>query len=112
MILLCRDSYEQKKKSALFLMQLKEERLISQAAINDVVTGCKEVFAHTISHLKAGISEKLSQSGIDSTTGSEFLGIFEGVTDPFIGLESAYLQDKFITDELGCIVSYLNLGTL
>ena len=39
-----RDANEQKKKSCLFL-QLKEERLLTQAALNDVVVGCKEVLS-------------------------------------------------------------------
>lgn len=50
--LLGRDADQQKKKSILFLMQLKEERLLTQAAINDVVAGCKEVFVHTLCRLK------------------------------------------------------------
>lgn len=40
------DSLEQQKKRSLFLLQLKEERLVLQAAINDVVKGCKAVFEH------------------------------------------------------------------
>lgn len=99
------DAYEQKKKSILFLMQLKEERLLTQAAVNDVVSGCKEVFEHTLCHLKAGVSEKLSKAGIDSSDIDGLDSVFSDMSDPFKGLESAYLQDKFISEELGCIVS-------
>ena len=63
--LLHRDNFEQKKKSMLFLMQLKEDRFLTQSAVSDVVSGCKEVFKHTLSHLRAGISSKLSEAGID-----------------------------------------------
>lgn len=38
-----RDAYEQMKKSSLFLMHLKEERLLTQAGVNDVIA---EVFHH------------------------------------------------------------------
>ncbi len=103
--LLCRDADVQKKKSSLFLMQLKEERMLSQVAINDVLTGCKEVFQHTICRLRAGMSQKLSEAGIDSTEISGFDSVFNEITDPFFGLETVYLQDKFISQELGCIVS-------
>ena len=102
--LLHRDAREQMKKSMLFLMQLKEERLVTQAAINDVVVGCKEVFTHTLCRIKAAISGKLSQSEIGSSC-DEICSIFDDMSDPFTGLESVYLQDKFITEELGCIVS-------
>ena len=60
-----RDAAEQKKKSALFLLQLKEERMITQAAINDVVSGCREVFYYTMNRFKAGIDLRLARSGIE-----------------------------------------------
>ena len=103
--LLHRDTQEQMKKSCLFLMQLKEERLLTQAAVNDVVSGCQEVFQHTLGHLRAGVSQKLSQSGIDFNGITGLGDVFADMSDPFVGLESVYLQDKFISKELGCIVS-------
>ena len=102
--LLHRDMYQQKKKSCLFLMQLKEERLLSQAAINDVVSGCKEVFQHTLGHLRAGVSHTLSNSGSNFNDITGLDSVFD-VSDPFVGLESVYLQDTFISQELRCIVS-------
>ena len=99
------DSFEQRKKSSLFLLQLKEERVITQAAINDVVKGCKEVFTHTVNCIKAGVKHKLSISGIDPSDISGLDDLFSDVSDPFNGLETAYLQDKFVAQELGYVVS-------
>ncbi len=104
-VLLHKDGTEQKKKSVLFLMQLKEERLLTQAAVDDVVSGCKEVLGYTLSHIKAGVSRSLSKSGINFEDIDGLDDVFSDVSDPFVGLESAYLQDKFISQELGCIVS-------
>lgn len=70
-----------------------------------MIAGCKDVFEHTVCHLKAAISHKLSDSGFDTSVIDGLDDIFEGATDPFSGLESQYLQEKFITQELGCIVS-------
>lgn len=103
--LLGTDSFEQKKKSMLFLMHLKEERLMSQSAINDVVSGMKEVFEHSLGRLKAGVSRKLSKIGIDMEGIDGLSNIFQDTCHPFKGLESAYLQDKFISQDLECIVS-------
>lgn len=103
--LLGRDVHEQMKKSSLFLLQLKEERLLTQAAVNDVVRGCREVFKHTVYHLKAGVSHTLAQSGIDPSDIEGLDGVFTELDDPFVGLETSYLQDKFILQELQCIVS-------
>lgn len=103
--LLHTDHLEQ-QKSSLFLLQLKEERVISQA---DVVRGCKEVFEHTIGRLKAGVKHKLSLSGIDPSEVSGLDDLFSSVNGPFDGIETAYLQDKFVADNLGCIVSVFAL---
>ena len=99
------DSLEQRRKSSLFLFQLKEERCVLQAAINDVVKGCKSVFEHTLCRVKAGVKHKLSQSGIDPSDVEGLEDIFSEVIDPFDGLETAYLQDKFISGNLSYIVS-------
>ena len=104
-LLLHRGVHEQQKKSSLFLMQLKEERMLTQAAVNDIVSDFSEVFTHTVQHLKAGVSQKLVQFGIDLKDVDGLDGVFD-VSDPFSGLESAYLQDKFISKELNCILSF------
>ena len=105
--LLHRDGYEQKKKSSLFLLKLKEERMLTQVALNDVVSGCREVFQHTVCRLKAGVSHSFAQYGVESTCIDEIDSVFDEACDPFAELETAYLQDKFIAQELGCIVSLL-----
>ena len=103
--LLCKDIQEQKKKSCLFLMQLKENRMVTQATVNDVVSGFKEVFKRTVSHIKAAVSEKLARSGSNMENINGLNSVFEEISDPFLGLETPYLQDKFISQELHCVVS-------
>lgn len=102
--LLNRDAHEMKKKSTLFLMKLKEERLLTQAAVNDVVSGCKEMFKYYLDNVRAGVSRKLSLAGINSSDVDGLDSIFDDTSNPFVGLETAYFQDKFISQELGCIV--------
>lgn len=104
--LLHRDGYKQKKKTSLFLLQLKEEQMLSQVALNDVVKGCQEVFRCTVSRLKSGINQTFAQNGIDPTYIDEVDSVFDEVRDPFAGLETSYLQEKFIEQELGCVVSW------
>lgn len=87
-------SLERKRKSSLFLMQLKEERMLTQVAIDDVVGGCKDVVSHALHLIRSKV--KLAPEIDDA---------LEEVSNPFEGLETAYLQDKFITQEMGCIVS-------
>lgn len=78
---------------------MKAERLLTQVAVNDVVVGCREVFEHTG---KSRSQPKLAQSGIDpSAVGLE--DIFNETSDPFAGLETPYLQENFISQELGFV---------
>ena len=74
--------------------------------LNNVVSGCRGVFKHTVNHIKAGVNQKLAQSGIDPNDVDGLDSIFHEVSDPFVELETAYLQDKFITKELQCSVVY------
>jgi len=53
------DEFEQRKKSSLYLFQNKEEQMISQAAVNNIIQGCQEVFQHTIGRIKGGVKRKL-----------------------------------------------------
>ena len=85
---------------------------MTQAAVNDVVSGMKEVCEHSLGRLKAGVSRTLSKAGIDMEKVDGLSDIFKDVSHPFKGLESAYLQDKFITQELECIVSYVQLNNV
>ena len=106
--LLNRDAHEQMKKSILFLLQLlKEERLITQAAVNDIVTGCSDLFKYTVRHLKAGVSHTLAQSGIDLNDVDGLGSVFDELSDPFMGIETSHLQDKFVSQDLKCNVSWL-----
>jgi hypothetical protein len=83
--------------------------MLTQTAVNDVVAGCRQVFEHTLCRLRAGVSQKLSDYGIHSKDVSGLDGVFNDMSDPFQGLESAYLQEKFISQEMGCIVSIFNV---
>lgn len=103
--LLGTDVVEQKKKSSIFLLQLKEERMLTQVAVNDVVAGCRTIFEHTLCHMKAGVHLKLSQHGIEPSAVEGLNGVFEEINDPFKGIETPYLQDKFVSKYLDFIVS-------
>lgn len=92
---------EKKKKNCLFLMKLKEERMLSQIAINDVVLGCQDLISNALSSVR----DKLTELSLPPNTESEIFNVMTEVSDPFAELKTSYLQDKFISEEMGCIVS-------
>ena len=89
------------RSNALFLLKLKEKRRISQVAIDDVVAGSRNLISQTITHVQAGVKDKLAEAGIDPESIKGLNNIFESV-DPFENLGTSYLQEH---EELGLVVS-------
>lgn len=75
---------------------------MSQAAIDDVLDGCKTVFSHTTQRLQSGVRSRLVMLGLDETA---FDDLFSGVTDPFEGLETRHKQEKCFKEDFGLVVS-------
>ena len=99
------DLEEQQKKGALYLLNLKEIRHLSQTAVDHVVKKTQDVFVHTIGHIKAGVHDCLSTHNIFSSDLPDLDLFFSSVEDPFHGLNSTYLQENFYRNHLGCMVS-------
>lgn len=93
-----------RRQSALFLLQMKEKRFVSQAAIDDMIENTSSIFTSVLETVQAGVREQLSITGIDPTD-VDLDVVFNNLTDPFNGLESKYLQDKYYKECLGLIVS-------
>lgn len=94
------------RSSALFLLKLKEHRRVSQVAVNDVVEGCKALYSQTVSRVQAGVRARLAESGVDPKSIEGLDDVFVDVIDPFDGLETCHLQEKYFREKLGLIVSY------
>lgn len=99
-----------RRKSALYLLKLKEQRKISQVAIDDIVSDSRDLFHHTITRVQANVKAKLAESGISVDAIAGLDDAFTSVSDPFSGLETAYLQEKFYREQL-CLIVNLQLAT-
>ena len=60
----------------------------------------KLVLSHTILRIKAGVGEHLSRHGIKVPDSLQQM--FSNVSDPFEGLHTIYLQEKFYRENLNC----------
>ena len=100
-----RDVEEVRRSSALFILKLKEQRRISQVAIDDIVEGCKGLFTQTIDRVQAGVCAKLAEVGMDPDSIESLNDLFMSITDPFEGIETCHLQEKYFRETFGLIVS-------
>ena len=98
------NSEKQRRASALFLIKLKEQRRVSQVAVDDVVSGFEGLLQQTVSRAKAGIRAKLAQQGIDPTNVQGLEDVFQQILNPFDGLETGHKQEKYFKESLGLVV--------
>ena len=80
--------------SALFLLKLKEERRLTQVAIDDVVEGIEAVLEKSVIRAKAGVRAKLATEGIDPDTITGLDEVFLDATHPFSGLETGKVLQR------------------
>lgn len=99
------DQEEQGKKGALFILNLKEIRCLSESAVEHIVKETQKVFKHTMGRLRAGVNECISRDGTDPDKIPNLCQILKSVEQPFQGLHSTFLQEKFYQEKLGCNVS-------
>ena len=97
------DTLLQKEKAALYILNLKEVHGLSETAVQHVIRETKLVLSHTILRIKAGVSEHLSRHGVEVPDSLQQM--FLNVNDPFEGLHTIYLQEKFYRENLNCSVS-------
>ena len=104
--LLGKDTEKLQRSSALFLLKLKEERRITQVAIDDIVNGSRTLFSQALQQLRPRINAALAESDCNPEDISGLDDAFADIADPFKGLETCALQEKYFRDKLELLVSY------
>ena len=99
------DHEEQKRKMALFMLNLKEIRCLSESAVQHVSKETEKVFRHTMGRVRAGVNECIARSGHNLDDIPNLNQVLSDVQHPFKDLKSTFLQDKFYEEKLGCLVS-------
>ena len=93
--------HQQALTAAKMILQLREGHQVSQVAIAEIMSNCRLLCNQSVDHLKKSvydvlnISEPLTQS-VQSVLQQEY--------DPFKGIDTNYLFEKFCVDNLGLVV--------
>jgi hypothetical protein len=91
------------RNSALFILKLKEIHKVSQSAVNDIIQEITAFTQQGIEEIKFKLFSTLSDMpnpGVDEIFLNSLLN------DPFIGLTSEYLQNKYFEENLKLVVSF------
>ena len=95
----------QSETAAKFLLSLREGRQISQVAVADLICGCKELCQQTSEIIEQGVQEHLVRVGIDFEQIQGLPDVFEANHNPFHGVDTNHMFEKFCIEHLGYLVS-------
>ena len=95
---------QQRQRSAIFLLRLKEQRQITQVTIDDIVTGVEDILQEAVIRAKAGVRAKLAENGIDASSVCGLKDMFTELKTPFDGLEMKFKQEKYFKTSLNMLV--------
>ena len=98
------DAENIRRSSAMFLLKLKEHFRISQIAIDFIVERCRDLLSQTIVRAEAAVKARLAEVGIDLESVGDLHDIFQSVLDPFDGIDTCYLQEKYYREKFNLIV--------
>ena len=99
------DSAQQRKEAAAFLLKLKEVCNVSDRTIGEVVSGCQGLLSHSLSVVKASVSDALGNAGIIFSDVEGLDEVFQNVPGVFDGLETTYKQEKYFREKFELLVS-------
>ena len=98
---------QQRRTCALFILKLKEQRRITQVAIDDVVAGVEHILQEAVVRAEAGVRAQLAANGIDASSVNGLDDVFTELKTPFDGLETEFKQEKYFKTSLNMQVSIL-----
>ena len=99
-------SNQMQKTAALYLLTLKERYKITQTTVDFVVSQTKHIVDNVVTDLRSAAEKEIKKlSCLNDEDASGILSVFTDVRDPFLGLETHYLQCKFYEEHFGFLVS-------
>lgn len=98
------DEDQQQKEAATFLLKLKEVCNVSERTVTEVITGCRNLYTHSLAVVKASVKESLGNAGICFSDIEGLNEAFTHVPDVFQGLDTTYMQEKYFKDNFNLLV--------
>ena len=102
-------------EAAQFILKTRDGRRLTQTATNGILQDTRIILERTVDMLQEKVMQKLKAvNTISSEDVSEIQSVFTSpsVRNPFDGLESLYLQEKFFQENFNYVVSTRSIERL
>ena len=93
------------QQNAKFILSLTERKQVSQVAVKEVIESFRDIWKRSITQVKQNLEMALSMSTDNKSISEQIQLAIDNVSDPFSGIDTAYLREKFYKDHFGYLVS-------
>ena len=90
--------------AALFILKTTEKHNLPLSAVETLTSNISSLVGNAVHQVGELVSAALSLTGADTTVVSQICSE-EAIINPFLGLESTYMQTKFFRETLRLLVS-------
>lgn len=100
-----RQPHDLKKCSALFILTMKEKFKLTQTAIDVALGQIQSIVTYALEDTKTNLQQAIATPVSDQPMlASDLLKYFDISLNPFEGLHSEYMQNKFYEEEFHLVV--------
>lgn len=92
------------RSAALFLLSVKERFQLTQSALDFIIQQVKQMISFAVDDAEEKVKVYLTEQGV--TELPDISKCFEGMNNPFIYLETEYMQNKFYQENFNLVVSF------
>ena len=96
---------EKSRSAAKLLLNLREGHQVSQVAIKDFIGGCRSLYSEVFNDLSIRTRDILTSNGVTVDSIPELNEVLGIPPDPFVGIDTDYLYEKFCREHLGYLVT-------
>lgn len=94
------------RSAALFLLSAKEHFQLTQSALDFITQQLQQMISFAMDDVEEDIKKHLVEQGVELNISK----CFEAVCNPFLYLETEYMQNKFYQENFNLIVSFCNIN--
>ena len=102
------DNDRLQRSAALFLLSSKERFHLTQSALNFITQQVQQMVSFAVDDIEEAVKKHLNDCGV-TMENAHLDSQFEALRNPFLNLQTEYLQTRFYREKFNLVVSSLLL---